>query len=255
MRTLILSWHGLGDNVLLTPVLRQYHQLTGEEIVLAHLKRLPVNDLFENCPYIDGFVQVSDVWNDFPSVEVGRSAVMEEAVSYAKELDCNKIIELTLSPSLGITHKIHRACVELGMPYPKDYTTEIFPNITDEIVEQADKFLEDCTEPYVMAHIKTGNAPKDLKTDWVYQMIGKVKAMSVIEYGSNELLGKTLPLGNIALDMEILSRCERTFCADSFIMHAACALGIPTTAVFTTTPPAWVVPMHGGAPLNILMRV
>lgn len=255
MKTLIVSWHGLGDNVILTPVLRMYKELTGEEIYLAHLRRLPVQDVLDGCPYLSGFVTISDVWNDFPSVEVGRKAVMQEAQQYAKHFEFEKILELTLSPSMGITHKIHRACHELGIPYPTDYRTEIFPNITEETKAHADRFLSECNEPYIFAHIKTGNSPKDLKADWVYQMLGHVDARSVIEYGSNELLGPTLPLGNIPLEIEILKRCSRVFCADSFIMHAAYTLGIPTTAVFLTTPPAWVVPMFDVPNFEILMRV
>lgn len=240
--------------MILTPVLKAYKEQTNEEIYLAHLERLPVNDVLAECPYISGFHTIPDVWNDFPNVDVGRAEVMKQADEICKKHDYHLMAEVTLSPTLGKTHKLFRACLELGIVEIDDLTTEVFPTITDEVREQADKFLETLVEPYTFVHRVTGNSPKDLEISLVYQLLQGTPAISIIEYGSNDLLGATLPLGNIPLDLEILSRCESVLCADSFIMHAACAMGIPTKAVFTHTPPAWVVPLHD-VPLEILMRV
>jgi len=244
MRVLICSWHGIGDHILLTPVLRKYKLDSPNNFVgLTHLERLPIPDLMYKCPYVDEFYSVSDVWNQYENIDIGRKEVMKEVQAYANEFGYDKIIEVTMSPQLGITHKVHRAAHELGLAV-SDYKTEIFPKITDDIRAEADKFLEGVEEPYVFLHLKTGNPPKDINKDIIANFLSNVSPMQTIEYGSKSIPAHHLPLGNIPLEMEILSRCSKAVCADSFIMHAACALGVPTIAIFTSTSPEWVVPLH-----------
>ena len=244
MKELFVSYHGLGDNILLTPVLRKYKEDNPEvSIGFTHLRRLPVNELLGGCPYIDEFVPVSDAWNDFGDVNVGFNAVMEEASIYARNNGYGKVTAITTSPNFGITHKIHRAAHELGLAV-SDYKTEIFPKITDDVRMEADKFLESVEEPYVFLHLKTGNPPKDINKGVIANFLSDISPMQTIEYGSKSIPAHHLPLGNIPLEMEILSRCSQVVCADSFIMHAACALGIPTVAIFISTLPEWVIPLH-----------
>jgi ADP-heptose:LPS heptosyltransferase len=179
--------------------------------------------------------------------------VWKEAKEYADEFGYDKVIELTIAPSLGILHKVHRAAHELGIAVT-DFQTEMFPKITKHTKKKADKFLENMVTPYTFVHMETGNAPKNVPSDIITGILGPYSPNSVIEYGSHNLPAKHLPLGNIALEMEILSRCDRVICADSFIMHAAGTLGIPTQAVFLTTPPYWVIPLHD-SPLELFIRV
>jgi ADP-heptose:LPS heptosyltransferase len=254
MKKILYSYHGLGDNIIMTPVLKKYREVYPDDhISLTYLKRLPVIELLEDCPYVDEWVPIRDVWNDFASFEVGYEAVLKGLQERALVNMYDEIIPVTMSPQLGITHKIHRAAHELKIEID-DYKTEIFPHITDEDVKQADEFLEMVEEPYVFVHLKTGNSPKDVKGNTAMKFLEGVSPFQVIEYGSNTLPAFHLPLGNIALEMEILSRCSRVICADSFIMHAAGALGIPITAVFLSTPPEWVIPLHE-VPMNIYVRV
>jgi hypothetical protein len=254
MKTLIVSWHGLGDNIIITPALKAYKEAhKDEELYLAHLARLPVHDLLAKCPYIKGFHTVSDVWNDFPDVEIGREVVMDEAFDYAKQFGYEKVIELTLSPSLGILHKIHRAAHELGVVVT-DYQTKIFPKITKKVKNEADKFMEGVASPTTFVHSKAGNPPKDIPKKVLLSVLGPYQPASVIEYGSTMIPANHLPLGNLALEMEVLSRCHNVVCTDSFIMHAAGALGIPTKAIFMVTPPDWVIPLHD-TPLELYIKV
>jgi hypothetical protein len=254
MKTLIVSWHGLGDNILITPALKAYKNKNKKEtLYLAHLARLPVHDLLAKCPYIRGFHTVSDVWNDFANIELGREEVMNEAFGYANQFGYEKVIELTLSPGLGILHKIHRAAHELGVSVT-DYQTQIFPRKTKKIKKQADEYMREVGSPTTFIQAKAGNPPKDLSEELVYQILGEYQPSNVIEYGSDMIPANKLPIGNIALEMEILSRCDNVVCADSFIMHAAGALGIPTKAVFLATPPEWVIPLHE-TPLELLIKV
>ncbi len=252
MKTLIISWHGLGDNIIITPALRKYAE--ENEIYLAHLERLPVQDVLAECPYIHGFHTISDVWNDFDGdVEKGRQVVWNEAKEYADKFNYDKVVELTLAPSLGILHKVHRAAHELGIAIT-DYQTEMFPKITPAVKRKATEFLKGLQEPLTFLHTDCGNPPKNVPEDIASGILGPYSPTSLIEYGSHNMPAKHLPLGDIALEMEILSRCDRVVCADSFILHAAGTLGIPTTAVFLSTPPYWVIPLHD-SPLEIFIRV
>ncbi len=253
MKTAIVAWHGLGDIVTLTPVLRKYKEVTNEDLYLLHLERLPVEDLLKKCPYIEGFHKTKDVWNDFSDIDIGRKEVMKQAQEYADKFGYDKIVEITMSPSLGIAHKIHRAAYELGIKVD-DYRTEIFPKITKKVKERADKFLEKAQEPYIFVHLKTGNPPKDISKELVMQVLGSVSLFQVIEYGSRDIPSHYLPIGDIPLEMEILSRCSQVICADSFIMHAACALGIPTKAIFVHTPVEWVIPLYE-TPLDVYIKM
>ncbi len=253
MKTLIVSWHGLGDHIIVTPALRKYAEETGEELYLAHIERLPVDDLFAKCPYIKGFHKTSDAWNDYDDIDLGRHHVLLEAKEYADKFNYDKIIELTIAPSLGILHKVHRAAHELGITVT-DYQTEMFPKITKHTKKKATQFLKGMEPPFTFIHMDAGNPPKNVPADVAMGILGPYNPKSVIEYGSNHIPAKHLPIGDIALEMEILSRCDRVICADSFIMHAAGTLGIPTQAVFLITPPYWVIPLHD-TPLEIFIRV
>jgi len=253
MRKILLSYHGLGDNILLTPVLRKYKELYPDiSLGMTRLRRLPVPALMEECPYVDQWLEISDPWNDYPTFEEGYEAILNDTKGYAVQFGYEEIIPLTMSPNLGITHKIYRAAKELGIEVD-DFRTEIFPKITEEIKEEADKFLAKVQEPYVFVHFKTGNPPKDISKAAAVQFLYGVSPFQIIEYGTRTLPSNCLQLGNIPLEMEILSRCSKVICADSFIMHAAGALGIPTVAVFVHTPPEWVMPLHD-TPMEIYVR-
>jgi ADP-heptose:LPS heptosyltransferase len=254
MKKLLLSYHGLGDHIVLTPVLRAYKKQHPNDFVgLTYLRRLPIPDLMKKCKYVNEWVAISDAWNDYENFEIGYRTILEEAKVHATANGYDEVIPVTMSPNLGITHKIHRASHELGIEI-EDFQTEIFPRITKKVREQADQFLEKVQEPYVFVHLKTGNSPKDVSKEVAMQFLGGTSPFQVIEYGSNELPSIHLPLGNIPLEMEILSRCSQVVCADSFIMHAACALGIPTKAIYISTPPEWVIPLHS-CPLEVYVKI
>jgi len=254
MRRIFYSYHGLGDNIILTPVLRKYKELNPDDYVgVTYLKRLPVPDLMKKCKYVDEWIPIKDVWNDFENFEIGYKDVLKDITIYAEINNFDEIIPVTMSPSLGITHKIHRAAYELGITVD-DYHTEIFPRITKKTKEQADKFLENVEEPYLFVHFKTGNSPKDINRDIAIPFLKGYSPTQVIEYGNRTVPAQYLSIGNIPLEMEILSRCSKVVCADSFIMHAAGVFGIPTRAIFTHTPPQWVIPLHD-TPLEIFVKI
>ena len=243
MKILFHQFHGLGDAILLTPVLRKYKEEYPETFIgLTHLKRLPTQELFSECPYIDEFFPISDAWNDFGDFNIGKSKVYIEALAYAEDNNYDKLQEITMNRQIAI-HKIHRAARELGVRIT-DYRTKIFPNITEEIKRKADEFLKNVREPYTFIHTKTGNSPKDVGKNIITNFIRGVDTYSLIEYHSNDLGVCHLPIGNIPLEMEILSRCNKVICADSFIFHAAGALEKEMICLYRHAPIEWVLPLH-----------
>ncbi len=242
MNTLLVSWHGIGDNILLTPVIRKFKEDNPEyKIGFAHLGRLPMEDLFKTCPYIDDFFGISDVWNDFEDMELGRATVVMEASNYASKNGYERIAEISLNRSLDV-HKLRRAEKELGVKV-EDYKTEIFPLITDKEKEEADRFLEDITPPYIFVHRISGSDNRSGSPALMNTFMGHENKESLIEYGSHGMVARHLPIGNIPLEMEILSRCARVYCVDSFIYHAAYTLGIPTVALFLQSDYRGVIPL------------
>lgn len=241
---MIVSWHGIGDNVLLTPVLREYVKQNNIKIALTYLKRLPIPDLFKKCPYISEFIPVSDPWNDFSDINTGRAHVWKEANVWKEEHGYDTIKEVTMHQSIA-THKMIRAAKELNVKLV-DYKTEIFPLSNKQIVKKADKYFDIVQPPYVFVHRIAGNPPKNVPVSAAEKLISSYgfTYKNVIEYGSRGLVARYLPTGDIAVEMEVLKRCSLAICADSFAMHAAVALGVPTAGIFTSTPPAWVIPLH-----------
>jgi hypothetical protein len=242
MKTLFVSWHGIGDNIVITPVIRKYKEDNPDtSIGLAHLGRLPMEDLFKVCPYINDFFGISDVWNDFDNMNIGRATVLMEAKNYADRNDYDNVIEISLHPSLAI-HKLHRAEKEIGV-IVEDYRTEIFPLITDKVRKEADKFLEDVVPPYVFVHRESGSDNRTGSPQLMGTFLGHEDKKSLIEYGSHGMVARHLPIGNIPLEMEILSRCSRVYCVDSFIYHAAYTLEIPTVVLFLQSDYRGVIPL------------
>lgn len=242
MKILLVSWHGIGDNIAITPVIRKYKEDNPDvSIGFAYLKRLPMKDLFKACPYIDQFFGISDVWNDFENMNIGRATVLMEAKKYADRNGYDSVIEISLHPTLAI-HKLHRAEKDLGVTV-EDYRTDIFPLITDKEREEADEFLDGMTPPYVFVHRESGSANRSGTPDLMYQFLGDEDKNSLIEYGSYGMVARHLPIGNIPLEMEILSRCARVYCVDSFIYHAAYTLGIPTVVLFLQSDYRGVIPL------------
>ena len=72
---LILYPHGLGDCILLTPVLRNYFFNTGKKAAVAVLERFKTAQMFDNNPYVSEIIYTADAWNDFENAEIGFKTV------------------------------------------------------------------------------------------------------------------------------------------------------------------------------------
>jgi len=60
-KALILYWHGLGDVIMLTPVLRYLHQ-QGYDVHLMCRPEVHRTSLLHHCQYIQSFIEVGNPW-------------------------------------------------------------------------------------------------------------------------------------------------------------------------------------------------
>lgn len=60
-KALILYWHGLGDVIMLTPVLRYLHE-TGFDVHLMCRPEVTECSLLKDCPYVSICINVSNPW-------------------------------------------------------------------------------------------------------------------------------------------------------------------------------------------------
>lgn len=157
MKTLIVYPHGLGDCILATPAIRQYKKQTGDFIGFATLERFRSAELFKNNPYVDEVIYTKDMWNDFPDLASGATAIKAYCEEYARGERYDRVKFVHHSTS---GNKIFDCNTALGV-YPKDYEdfhTEVY--LTDEDHEWAEKRIRG--RDFGFIHSKTGVDNKDL---------------------------------------------------------------------------------------------
>ena len=239
MKTLILFWHGLGDNILATPAIKLFKLSTGDYLGWTTLKRFRSARLFQFNPYIDRIHYVSDAWNDFDSYEEGVQAVTKEAYSIADRCGYDRVVVVNHKSSKK--HKILRTAEELGVDLCGDYATETYlGNDADKDIALPDKFY--------FFHGRTGLSIKDLPLGFVRNFIAK---MGYEQYPivSPDFTWKETDFP-ILLSAQCMKRAQGIFVADSVMYHMAHSLGLSVDlAYFARGPEVWrqVRPLHTGA--------
>ncbi|NOY53535.1 MAG: glycosyltransferase [Deltaproteobacteria bacterium] len=248
-KVLLVSWHGLGDNVMLTPALRKFKERNPEtEITLLGLKRFgkTLRELLSGLPFIDEILPIlPDAWNDFTDYGGGVQAVCAEAESYAKENGFDRMILLPTERKPGYRlHKIFRFAEELGVDFEKLEELQTILTVAKEAREKADSFLRGLPKPVVVLHTKAGNSPKTLNPDQVEEVLRRFPDGTILEFGrkSNER-SVMIPENDMEFSKALIQRADRIVAIDSVVMHIAGALCRPLTAIFTTTPVQQAVPI------------
>jgi hypothetical protein len=120
MKVLFLFWHGLGDNVLATPAIRQYKEKTGNYIGWMMIERLLGAKLFDNTPYIDAIHGCSDAWHcmGHNNIFEGSKKVIEEAKIIKDKFGYDELIVIDHKSSKK--HKIYRTAEEMGVTLDND---------------------------------------------------------------------------------------------------------------------------------------
>lgn len=241
-KVLVCSYHGLGDNILLTAVLRKYKELNPEsEITLAGLKRFE-NSLPQLLSGLDFIKEVKcilpDVWNDFDDIKSGVQAVIDisnnmegfdkKFVPYCARIDGEDIY----------LHKILRFAKELGVEIDnlEDLQTEI--KVKDEYKKKVSDFLGNYTNPLVVIHNKAGNTPKEFIEDEMSNVLKNLPASAtVFEFGRKSFnKSQIIEENDMEFTKALVDKADIIVAIDSVILNMANALRKNIIALFKYTP-------------------
>ncbi len=238
-KVLFLFWHGLGDNILATPVIRQYKQTTGNFVGWAMPRKFRSAALFESNPYIDQLHWTSDAWHDFKNYSQGCKRVTKEGKAIKKEFGYDEICVIDHKSSSK--HKIYRTADEMGIDLNDDLHTEVYYDPAQ--MKPLYKSIS-LPEKYVFFHGKTADPLKDFPLEkakeWLKQKGIDLPVVSP-DFSWNY---KEYP---IAFAMDVMKKAEHIVVADSVMYHAAHAMDLYIDAVyFERGEKAWqaVHPLH-----------
>jgi hypothetical protein len=238
-KVLFLFWHGLGDNILITPVIRQYKQTTGNFVGWAMMRRLRHTGLFDDNPYIDRLHWISDVWNDFKNYSQGAKSVIKEGKAIKKEFGYD---EVRIIAQKNISkHKIRWAADLMGVELDNDLHTQVYYD--PEKIAHLYKTIT-LPEEYVFFHGKTGAPSKDLPLEKAKEWLQRKGIDMPIVSPDFTWNYKEYPL---AFAMDVMKRAKHIVVADSVMYHAAHAMDLYIDyAYFARGKETWqlVRPLH-----------
>jgi hypothetical protein len=260
-RILFAFWHGLGDNVMAVPALREFRRKEPDTRVgWAVRADLDVRGLMELCPYID---EIHPIFPDpfkLPTRNKyirGRFFWLRERKfcsmtrKLARKHGYDRYISITTTPKESMKklynsyryHKIFRIANEMGVEI-SDVTTEVF--IDNEDRTRADRWLKNVPGPRVFVHREASIERKDLTGGETRHLLKGYRGHAVVECGKASSVPGShhLNLSDIRRNIAVIEKCDAALCIDSANMHFAGALRIPLTAVFKTTPIHQALPLH-----------
>ncbi len=248
-RVLFVSWHGLGDNVMLTPALRKYKQLYPDSyIAVAGLERFgnTLVQLLSGLHFVDEVIPcLPDAWNDFPDYKTGVDAVVERAQAICRERGFSKVVVLPTNRQEGYKlHKNFRFADEVGVQFDnlEDLQTELA--VTKEAEKQVEAFVKDYSKPILVLHAKAGNQPKTLVVEDVERIIDQYRGYTVFEFGRRSTSRSILVSeDNMEFSKALIKRADMVIAIDSVVMHIAGAFHRPLIAIFTITPVHQAIPL------------
>ncbi len=248
-RVLTVSWHGLGDQVMLTPSLRKFKAAHPQaEITLLGLKRFgrTLTELLSGLSFVDQVLPIlPDAWNDFDDYPTGVGTVMRDAQAFADGNGFDRVVFLPTQRKPGYRlHKIFRFAEELGVSFDslEELQTEL--SVCPEARERAAAFVRDYSKPLLVVHATAGNAPKTLPAKAVAQLIAQYPGYTVFEFGRHSTSRSIrVPEDDMEFSKALIERADMVIAIDSVVMHIAGAFRRPCLAVFTSTPVHQAVPL------------
>jgi len=213
-KVLFVFWHGLGDNILATPAIKRYKEVTGNYIGWAMLKRFEKTEIFKHNPYIDQLHYTLDAWNDFSSYKRGQKAVINEAIKIAKEFGYDEVIPITHA-ARGV-HKIIRTANEIGVELT-DMHTEFYG--IDKYTYQELPYKD-----FIFFHGKAGVEAKNLPLEYIteYYMPKYNIDLPIMSPDFSWEVSEQ----PIHLAASVMSKAKYIFVTDSVMYHIAHALGL-----------------------------
>ena len=242
-KTLIFYPHGLGDCVLLTPVLREYFFTTGTKASVATLERFKSAKFFDHNPYVDKIVYTKDAWNDYPNFHFGCQKILEYCVKWCTQNDHVRLA----SPQHD---DWDQSKIMLNFHHCKLKPTSVFTEIftTDEDKKSAALFIKQKfgNKPFGFVQTKTGREQANLPENY-----GKLWLKKYCDLDNTIEVGKDYdPLEfSINTQFEIMRQAQAVCLPDSVFFNACGAMGKPVDHLYVA--PAWgprgyarVKPLH-----------
>ena len=250
---LIVYPHGLGDCILLTPILRNYFFNTGKKASVATLERFKTAKFFDNNPYVADILYTKDAWNDYESPEVGFKKVNEYCQKWADKNNHDKVV-------YPKHDNWDHSKILINFKYcgvqPTSVFTEVFSS--SEEVKTANDFIQNITkgEPFGFVQTTTGrplaNLPENYGRAWLKKKKGLAKTIEV---------GKDFDVYDFSINtqIEIMRRSSAVCLPDSVFFNACGAIGKPVDHVYIA--PTWgprgynrVRPLHS-VKQNVLFQL
>lgn len=224
-RFLLIGYpHGLGDIIMLTPVLRQLYQKK-VDVHLAVGARIIQSGILDHCPYVGQLHAVPDTWR-----RVGCASRMFKEVSEAelRELGASMGRKARLLwPAPG--HRVLRNLGDMGLDV-EDYRTELFVGLND--VRAAEELMEKLgLRPGAYGFVQSQSLPgphKNLPPGWGALWLKKRGLRRVVEVGV-DWDPRKVPVNAQFL---VMQGAAGVVLIDSCFYHAAGAMGKPVDLFF-----------------------
>ena len=248
-RILFVSWHGLGDNVMLTAALRKYKQGHPEHYVaVAGLRRFgkTLEELLSGLPFIQEVLSVlPDAWNDFADYPTGIQAVLQKAEEIARDRHFDEVKILPTKKQAGYRlHKVFRFADEVGVALESMADLQAELHVDPEADRAARAFLGVLKRPILVLHATAGNQVKTVPPQAVDPILERFPGYTVLEIGRKST-ARSIELNESSMELTkaIIQQADRVVAIDSVVMHIAGALQKPLTAIFSHTPIHQAIPL------------
>jgi len=214
MNILIIFPHGLGDCLMLTPILREYYNTYRVKLSVAILERFKTSEIFNNNPYVDRvFPVLKDVWNDFSNSDIGFFEVQKMGEQLAIENNMSSIFINHPRPR----HKVLINAESLRITL-NSYNINVFiSNNEREIAnELINKFVGNNPYGFIQTHTGAGNRelPEGFGKKWLKKNMGLNHFIEVDKtYHHKEY--------NINIQFEMLRRASAV-CLTESVFYCAC---------------------------------
>ena len=145
---LILYHHGLGDVIMLTPLLRELHA-QGYETDLMCREPVITSHLLDECPYVRGLIGIENPWWS----KLGRGKQMRKNLEQFNEL--NKAYDWSGKvESHGRGNRIAKNFKITGLPVAEDLQPEVFIPVNVE-AEAMNYINKNYPDGYIFNHTKS----------------------------------------------------------------------------------------------------
>ena len=223
LKTLINYPHGLGDHILLSPMLRLCAEKRGP-VDVCMTDQFVSSELYRNCPYVNKVIPLKHPWHDYPGgAPVGFVEVEKAARKIYREGDYDHFITINQHPGVKSKIVINMEALSVANHESHDLNTEVWISTRDRII--ALKWLADngISNEYGFVHgISHLAKNKNLPENWGYDYCKRQGLKSVVEVGKSFEYDEL----NINSQFFIMKRASTRVLMDSVFFHAACALSL-----------------------------